>query len=57
MRKEAVIQITDDAEYPFYVQHWIQVDEGIYQYYGNGRFCKTLKEAKQEKKRIERERR
>ena len=56
MRKKAVILKTDDAEYPFNVQHWIEVDEGIYQYYGNGRFCKTLKEAKHEKRRIERRR-
>jgi hypothetical protein len=54
MRKQAVILMTDDAEYPFNVQQWIKVDKGIWCYCGNGKFCKTLKDAKKEKRRIKR---
>ena len=53
MKKRAVIQLTGNADYPYNVQQWIKVEKGVYCYCGVGKFCKTLKEARQEKKSFE----
>jgi len=53
MGNRAVILKSGNDDYRYNVQQWTKVD-GVWYYCGIGRFCKTLKEAKQEKQRIER---
>jgi len=53
MKNRAVIKKTGFDDYRYNVQQWTKVD-GEWCYCGVGKFCKTLKEARQEKQRIER---
>ena len=54
MRKHAVIQKTNSADYPYVVDQYTSFDKEAWHYCGKSKFCKTSREAKREKRRIER---